>query len=404
MDATLSAGEFSELRARMREFIDGEVIPMESVLDGGDGYEENLAAVDAMQELKDKAKKANLWALGHPADIGGGGLTFMETAYLNEIIGRSFYGQTAVGTWSMQDSIMLREAASPEQRERWLAPLVAGEIRSSVGLTEPGVAGSDPTLMQSTAVLDGDEWVVNAHKWFTTGASIAAFTTIFARTEPDAEKKHLRFSAIIVPTDAPGYELVRAVPTLGSKQSIMGDHCEIRLTDVRVPKSNLLGERGKGFLLSQKRLGPGRIFHSMRWLGQMERAFELTVQRAQERFAHGSLLIDKGEIQAMIAESAADIAYHRAATVQAALAMDAGSAARVEISLVKFRGARLLHDVIDRAIQVHGALGLTGDTPLDAMYRRARYARIYDGPDEVHRGVVARLLSKDPSAAPWMTD
>src|SRR5690606_27140988 len=159
----------------------------------------------------------------------------------NEDIGRSFYGQKAVGTWSMQDSLMLMENASVEQRERWLGPLVAAEIRSSVGLTEPGVAGSDPTLIASTAVLDGDEWVVNAHKWFTTGANIAAFTTIFAVTDPDAER-HRRVSAIIVPTDSPGYEVVRAVPTLGTTQTVMGDHCEIRLTNGRVPASDLLGE------------------------------------------------------------------------------------------------------------------------------------------------------------------
>jgi alkylation response protein AidB-like acyl-CoA dehydrogenase len=402
MGSTSVGEDFDHLRARMREFIDGDVIPMEPVLDGGDSDAEHAAAVSALQDLKDKAKKAGLWALGHPADIGGGGLSFMETAYLNEIIGRSFYGQAAVGTWSMQDSIMLREYASPEQRSRWLEPLVAGEIRSSVGLTEPEVAGSDPTLMQSTAVLSGDEWIINAHKWFTTGANIAAFTTIFACTDPDAERRHHRFSAIIVPTDAAGFEIVRPVPTLGSRRTIMGDHCEIRLTDVRVPRTNLLGERGHGFMISQKRLGPGRIFHCMRWLGQMQRAFELMCQRATVRFAHGSLLIEKGEVQRMIAESAADIAYHRAATVEAARAMDAGSPARVEVSLVKFRGAQLLHDVIDRAIQVHGALGLTPDTPLDAMYRRARYARIYDGPDEVHRSVVARLLTRDATSAPWL--
>jgi alkylation response protein AidB-like acyl-CoA dehydrogenase len=251
--------------------------------------------------------------------------------------------------------------------------------------------------MLSTARLDGDQWVINAHKWFTTGANHAAFTTIFAITEPDAEA-HAKFSSIIVPTDAPGYEIVRVVPTMGHTG---GGHCEIRLTDVRVPRENLLGERGQGFLVAQKRLGPGRIFHCMRWLGQAQRAFELMCERANTRWAHGSLLSEKGEIQRFVAESAAEIQAARLMTLDAAMAMDAGTEARVEISLVKFWGAAMLHNVIDRAIQVHGALGVTGDTPLERMYREARYARIYDGPDEVHRMVVARRLLKDPGSAPW---
>jgi alkylation response protein AidB-like acyl-CoA dehydrogenase len=387
---------FDELRERVRDFIDNEVIPAEPVMDRADAE-----ATAQLETLKAEAKRRDLWALGHPVEIGGGGRTFMETALLNEVIGRSFYGQKAVGTWSMQDSLMLLEHASEEQRDRWLKPLVAGEIRSSVGLTEPEVAGSDPTLIASTAVLDGDEWVINAHKWFTTGANIAAFTTVFAVTDPDADP-HRRVSAIVVPTDAPGYEVVRSLPTLGSQHTIMGDHCEIRLTDVRVPKSNLLGERGNGFIIGQRRLGPGRIFHAMRWSGQMQRAFEHLVEYSKRRYTHGSLLIDKGEIQAFIAEAAMDIFYHRAAVLEAARAVDTGSTARIEIGIIKVRGAKLLHDVIDRALQVHGALGLTADTPLDAMYRRARYARIYDGPDEVHRYTLARLIAKDMSRVPWL--
>jgi alkylation response protein AidB-like acyl-CoA dehydrogenase len=378
-----------DVLVRMRAFIDEEVIPAEAVL-----RDASLDSLVEMQRLKQAAKDAGLWALGHPQHLGGGGLGFMDMTYLNEVIGRSFFGQSAVGTWSMQDSIMLDLYANEEQKQRFLLPLVAGEIRSSIGMTEPEVAGSDPTLMQATAELDGDEWVVNAHKWFTTGANIAAFTTVLARTEPSEVGRHAQFSAILVPTDTPGYEVVRVIPTMGST---LGAHCEIRLTDVRVPRENLLGERGGGFVLAQKRLGPGRIFHCMRWLGQMQRALELMCARANERYVHGSLLAQKGQIQAMIAESAADIFTHRAASLAAARAMDSGSDARVEISLVKLRGAQLLHNVIDRAIQVHGALGVTGDTPLEWMYREARYARIYDGPDEVHRDVIARKLLKDPA-------
>jgi alkylation response protein AidB-like acyl-CoA dehydrogenase len=385
--------ELRALKTQMKTFINDVVIPREPELMGEDAHSETVAA-----ELKTQAKESGLWALGHPAEIGGGGLPFMDFVYLNEVIGRSHWGSRAVGSLSMQDSIMLHQYASDEQRERFLEPLVAGEIYPSVGLTEPEVAGSDPTQMRAVAVLDGDEWVISGHKWFTSGANRAAFTTVFAITEPDAEK-HNKFSSIIVPTDTDGYEIVRVVPTMGHTG---GNHCEVNYNDVRVPYENLLGGRGQGFHIAQKRLGPGRIFHCMRWLGQAQRAFELMCERAKTRYAHGSYLAEKGDIQSMIAESAAEIQAARMMTLDAARAIDSGSEARTEISLIKFWGARMLHNVIDRAIQVHGALGVTADTPLEFMYREARYARLYDGPDEVHRMVVARRLVRDPyDGVPW---
>ena len=384
----------SQLRAVMREFVDGEVIPAERALDAGG----DTAAV-ALKRLQASAKEKGLWALGHPAEIGGGGLPFYEFALVNEIIGRSRYGQLAAGTLSMQDAIMLHRFASEEQKRRWLLPLVAGDITPSTGMTEPEVAGSDPTLIQATARLDGDEWVVDAHKWFTTGGSDAAFTTVYARTEPDDVKAHQALSAIVVPAGTPGFEVVRVLKTMGSTG---GDHCEIRLTGVRVPYENLLGERGGGFAVGQIRLGPGRIFHAMRWLGQAQRAFELMVERANTRYAHGSLLSQKGEIQRYVAESAAEIYAARLMVLDAAKQFDRDGQARIQISIVKFWAAQMLHNVIDRAIQVHGALGVTDDTPLEGMYREARFARIYDGPDEVHRMVVARRLLADPSRAPWL--
>ena len=385
--------EVAQVKEQMKKFINDEVIPAERTLNqGGDTAAANIA------ELKQEAKSRSLWALGHPAEIGGGGLGFMPFVHLNEVIGRSHYGQVTVGSASMQDSIMLHLYASEEQKQRWLVPLVAGEIYPSVGLTEPEVAGSDPTLMKTTAVLDGDEWVINGHKWFTSGANRAAFTTVFAITEPEADR-HLKFSSIIVPTDTPGYEIVRVVPTMGTTDS---NHCEVRYNDVRVPRDNLLGGRGQGFVIAQKRLGPGRIFHCMRWLGQAQRAFELMCEYAKVRFAHGSMLAEKGEIQRYVAESAAEIQAARMMTLDAARVIDEGGEARVEIALIKFWGARMLHNVIDRAIQVHGALGVTDETPLERMYREARYARIYDGPDEVHRMVVARRLLRDPfNGTPW---
>ena len=373
------------LKRRMKTFIDETVIPAEADL-----LSDNANAV--MTDLKTQAKTQGLWALGHPAELGGGGLPFLDFAQLNEIIGRSYFGQMTVGSISMQDSIMLHRFGSEAQQSAWLDPLVAGEIYPSVGLTEPDVAGSDPTLMQSHAVLEGNQWVINGHKWFTSGANVAAFTTVFCETEPK-EQRHSKFSAIIVPTDTPGYHIKRVVRTMGDT---VGGHCEIDLNDVRVPAGNLLGERGKGFTIAQKRLGPGRIFHCMRWLGQAQRAFELMCDYAGKRYAHGSLLSEKGEIQRYIAESAAEIQAARLMTLDAARVMDSGDDARVQIALIKFWGARMLHNVIDRAIQVHGALGVTEDTPLEFMYREARYARIYDGPDEVHRMTVARKLVQDP--------
>jgi alkylation response protein AidB-like acyl-CoA dehydrogenase len=380
----------------MRRFIDEEVVPAEPVLGAG-----GEAAATAVRALQASAKAQGLWALGHPIELGGAGLPFYEFALVNELIGRSHWGQVAAGTLTMQDSIMLDRFAGPALRERFLGPLAAGEITPSVGMTEPEVAGSDPTLIQATARLDGDEWVVDAHKWFTTGASSAAFTTVFARTEPDDVPAHRALSAIVVPAGTPGFDVVRVVRTMGTTS---GDHCEIRLSGVRVPAANLLGERGQGFTVGQVRLGPGRIFHAMRWLGQAQRAFELMLDRANARFAHGSLLAEKGEVQRHVAESAAQIHAARLMVLDAARAYDRDGQARLEISLVKFYAARMLHDVIDRAIQVHGALGVTEDTPLEAMYREARYARIYDGPDEVHRMVVARKLLADPSRAPWLDD
>ena len=370
------------LRARVRAFIEEHVYPAEPDLDAGG---ESARAV--LRGLMDRAKAEDLWALGHPREIGGGGLPFLDYVYVNEVVGRSEHAMIALGTHSLQDSIMLNLHASPEWRDRYLKPLVAGEIFPSFAMTEPEVASSDPTQLQTRAVLDGDHWVITGRKWFTTGANVAAYTTVMVRTEPEAPA-HRAFSMIVVPTDTPGYRIVRETPVLG----MMGGHCEVAYEDVRVPRANLLGERGAGFLIAQQRLGPGRIFHCMRWLGQAQRAFDLMCRRANSRVAFGSPLADKQMIQSMIFDTAAEIQACRLLTLDAAHKIDQGDPARVEIGLIKVVGARMLHDAIDRAIQVHGEMGVTADTPLERMYRHARFARIYDGPDEVHRATVARLL------------
>ena len=372
------------MRAAVEAFMRERVEPAEPELHAGDE-----AARDLLRALQAEAKAEGLWALGHPAELGGGGLPFLDYVYVNEVQGRSEFGQLALGTFTLQDSLMLDKYASPEWRERYLAPLVAAEISPSFAMTEPEVASSDPTQLQTAAVLDGEEWVINGLKWFTTGANRAAYTTVMCRTEPDAPD-HRAFSMIVVPTDTPGYQIVRETPVLGIK----GGHCEVRYTDVRVPAGNLLGPRGHGFQIAQDRLGPGRIFHCMRWLGQAQRAFELLCERLNARVAFGEPLSHKQLMQQHVFESYAEIQACRLLTLQAAERIDAGDQARVEIGTIKVVGARMLHNVIDRAIQAHGAKGLTDDTPLSFMYRSARFARIYDGPDEVHVHTVARRILK----------
>jgi acyl-CoA dehydrogenase len=381
------------IRACVRRFIEEKVYPVEQVLD--DRYSDE--SQQTMRRLMDEAKSEGLWALGHPKEIGGQGLPFLDYVFVNEVIGRSEHAMIALGTHSLQDSIMLNLHASPEWRERYLRPLVNGEIFPSFAMTEPDVASSDPTQLQTSGILDGDRWVINGHKWFTTGANRAAYTTVMVRTEPDAPP-HKAFSMIIVPTDTPGYRIIRETPVLGMR----GAHCEVLYENVRVPAANLLGRRGEGFLIAQQRLGPGRVFHCMRWLGQAQRAFDLMCERANSRVAFGSTLAEKQLVQNMVFDTAAEIQSCRLLTLDAAYKMDQGDPARVEIGIIKVVGAAMLHNAIDRAIQVFGAKGVTADTPLERMYRNARFARIYDGPDEVHRATVAtRILKRYKAGEGW---
>jgi alkylation response protein AidB-like acyl-CoA dehydrogenase len=386
--------EIVDLRARYRAFMEEHVYPNEPAL----GREDEQA--DALVTgLRAHAKEQGLWAPHLPPEAGGTNGSFLAYAHLNEEIGRSFWAQLVFGCQAPDagNGEILWHFGTDEQKERWLKPLVAGDVRSFFSMTEPEVPGSDPTTLRARAVRDGDEWVIDGHKWFSSGAEGAAFAIVMAVTDPD-EHPHRRASQIIVDADTPGVEIVRATPTMGHRGRGWSTHCEVTYTGVRVPVSNTLGEVGEGFRIAQKRLGPGRIHHVMRWLGQMQRAFELMCTYSLEREAFGGPLADKQTVQNWIADSAAEIQACRLMTLDAARKIDQGDEARVEVSLIKFYAARVLHDVIDRAVQVHGARGLTDETPLGVMYAMARGARIYDGPDEVHRMVVARRILKSFAA------
>jgi acyl-CoA dehydrogenase len=380
--------EIQELRERYRAFMEQHVYPNERELQSDDA--------DLIQSLRAKAKEEGLWAPHVPPEAGGTGHGFLAYAHLNEEIGRSTYAQLVFGCQAPDagNAEILHLFGTDEQKEHWLRPLVAGDIRSFFSMTEPEVAGSDPTTLRTTARRDGDDWVIEGHKWFSSGADGAAFGIVMAVTDPDAEP-HRRASQILVPADTPGVEIVRPIPVMGHAGSGWSTHCEVWYRNVRVPVANTLGDPGDGFRIAQKRLGPGRIHHVMRWLGQMQRAFELLCSYSLEREAFGSRLADKQTVQNWIADSAAAIHASRLMTLDAARKIDEGDEARVEVSVIKFYAAQALHDVVDRAIQVHGARGLTDETPLAAMYATARAARIYDGPDEVHRMVVSRRILKE---------
>jgi alkylation response protein AidB-like acyl-CoA dehydrogenase len=378
----------ADRREQVRSFMEEHIYPNEQAFAREDDAADSLVA-----GLRQEAKDAGLWAPHLPPEAGGSGSGFLEYAYLNEEIGRSMYAQLIFGCQAPDagNGEILHMFGTNQQKKRFLEPLVSGATRSFFGMTEPEVSGSDPTGLRSRAVRDGGEWVINAHKWFSSGADGAGFGIVMVVTDPDAEP-HRRASMILVPTDTPGYELVRKIPVMGHEGRGWGTHCETRFTDVRVPVENVLGEPGDGFRIAQKRLGPGRIHHVMRWLGQMQRAFDLMCSYSLARKTFGEPLADKQTIQNWIAESAAEIQACRLLTMQAAQRIDDGDEARVEVSALKFYAAKILNDVIDRALQVHGGLGMTEDTPLASMWRQARAGRIYDGPDEVHKMVVARRI------------
>ncbi len=385
-----------ELRARLDAFMAAHVLPVDPA------FQKEAHAgrfpIELLGPLKARAKAEGLWNLFLPAlkpDEPGTRLTNLEYAPLAEIMGRVFWASEAFNCSAPDTGNMeiLHMFATPEQRAQWLVPLMNGDIRSCVGITEPDVASSDPTNLQTTIARDGDHYVVNGRKWFTTGAlhPNAKFCIVMGLSDarPDANP-HARHSMIIVPLDAPGVEIVRNLPIM-QHWSPEG-HCEVAYNNVRVPAANILGEEGKGFALAQARLGPGRIHHCMRSIGQCEVALELMCARAANRRAFGRNLADYANVQDWIAESRMEIDQARLYVLRAAWMMDrqGNKAARTEVSAIKVVVARMQTKILDRAIQVFGAMGLTNDTPLAFLWTWGRALRFIDGPDEVHNRVVAR--------------
>jgi acyl-CoA dehydrogenase len=380
------------LRRRIVEFMERHVYPVEAAaLQEARLVRQGVPYPPTLVALRAKAKAEGLWNLFLPDAEHGAGLANWEYGILCEEMGRSLvapavFNCAAPDTGNVE---ILHEFGTPEQKARWLAPLLEGTIRSCFSMTEPEVAGSDPTLLRTRAVKDGGSWVIDGHKWFTSGAVGASVAIVMAVTDPEAAP-HLRASMILVPTDTPGFHLVRSVPVMGHTEG--GGHCEIRYEGCRVPLANTLGPEGAGFVIAQARLGPGRIHHCMRAIGAAERALELMCRRANARVAFGGPLAEKQFVQDMIATSRMEIDQARLLTLYAAWKMDTvgKKEARQEISMIKVVAANVCMRVLDRAIQVHGALGVSDDTPLARMWRDLRMLRLADGPDEVHKAVIAR--------------
>lgn len=357
----------------------------------------------ATAPIKQEVKDRGLWAAHLDPELGGQGLGQVKLALMHEILGRSGSAPALFGNQAPDsgNSELLAIGATEEQKERWLWPLLAGDLTSSFSLTEPHTAGSDPTGIATTAVLDGDEWVIDGHKWYASNASVADFVLVMVVTDPDAGP-HRRASMILVEQGTPGMHIVRDVgtmdhPTPGHDDQHLGGHAEIVFDGCRVPKGNLIGQPGEGFLLAQKRLSGGRIHHAMRWVGTCHRAFDIMCERAVSREVGGRPLADKQFVQDFVASSRTEIDAFRLLTLHAAWHWDTygGSASRVQIAQIKWWGAQVLYDVIDRAIQVCGALGYSTDLPLERMYRVARNFRLSDGADEVHKSFIARKTLKN---------
>ena len=389
--------ETNQIRLMTADIVDQHIIPNEHFL-----REPGERRSQIWKDVVTKVRQAGLWAPHLPEEYGGMGIGFLKHAYMNEILAWSPFSNAMFGVMAPNsgNQTILVKYGTPDQKRKWLEPLVRGTMQSCFSMTEPDQPGSDPRAIRTTAVRDGDEWVINGHKWFTSNGRNADFAIVMCRTEgPGDGGESDRMTQIIVPTDTPGFQIVRSVPVWGQTG---GDHCEIIYENVRVPVEYALGGRGSGHRAAQDRLGAGRVFHCMNCIGQMWRAFDLMVKRAIEREVHGGTLETKQFVQGFIADSFMDIQAARLMTIHCAEVMESGGEARTNISAIKVFVPAAFHRVVDRAIQVHGALGVSSDTPLEGMYRGARTLRIADGPDEVHRILIAKnVLSRYHQGESW---
>ncbi len=388
----------NDIRMRTAEIVNEWILPNEAKLwnlgrNGEVGDHERRDAIELREQIKAVVWDAGLWAPHLPEEYGGMGLDFLAHAYMNEVLA---YGVGAAALFGVVapnsgNQSVLVKYATEEQKGKWLLPLIEGELQSGFSMTEPENAGSDPRSLTTSAVLDGDEWVINGHKWFTSNGIDADFFIVMARvaeSDEAAKRREGTMAQFIVPAAWRGVNIVRGIGVWGRSSS---DHCEIVYKDVRIPKDNILGQVGDGHKAAQDRLGAGRIFHCMNAVGQMWRAFDLMVERATTREVHGGLLQDKQFIQGFIAESYIDIQSARLMTIHAAEKIDQGlDGARTDISAIKVAVPAAYARVVDRAIQVWGAAGISNDLPLAAMYLGARTLRIADGPDEVHKILIAK--------------
>jgi acyl-CoA dehydrogenase len=396
----------NQIRLSTAKIVNEDILPNESALWRGYGAhateEQRKQSKELREHVKANVKQAGLWAPHLPEEYGGCGLGFLEHAYMNEVLAycvgaSSLFGVVAPNSGNQK---ILAQYGTKEQIEKWLIPLTEGKMESGFSMTEPDSPGSDPRSIKTTATRDGNDWVINGHKWFTSNGRRADFFIVMCRTDDPSgpADRNGKMTQIIVPTDTPGLEIVRGVPVWGRDS----DHCEVLYKNVRVPVTNQLGKTGSGHRAAQDRLGAGRVYHCMNSVGQMWRAFDLTVQRAATREVHGGKLATKQFIQGFIADSYIDLQAARLMTIHCAERMDSGLDSRTDISAIKIFVPEAYHRVVDRAIQVWGAAGVSGDLPLAGMYQGARTLRIADGPDEVHKILIAKnVLSRYAEGEGW---
>jgi acyl-CoA dehydrogenase len=388
----------NQIRHLTAEIVNREILPNENRLWAwrreGVGDSDRQTARQLRADIRAKVKQAGLWAPHLPEEYGGCGLSFLEHAYMNEVLAYSLGAASLFGVVAPNsgNQKILLKYGTEEQRQKWLVPLTEGKLESGFSMTEPDTAGSDPRSLKTTARRDGDQWVINGHKWFTSNGKRADFLIVMCRTDdPEGPaEQNGKMTQIIVPTNTPGVNIVRGVEVWGRTS----DHSEIIYDDVRVPLENQLGQTGSGHQAAQDRLGAGRVYHCMNSVGQMWRAFDLMVERTMTREVHGGLLATKQFAQGFIADSYIDIQAARLMTIHCAEKMDGGGDARTDISAIKIFVPEAFHRVADRAIQIWGAAGVSGDLPLAAMYQGARTLRLADGPDEVHKILIAKNVLK----------